>query len=257
MKVDVPKFAFNYVTIVALLKGAVAFSGMMINGLVGYIILKLSLNKATNFNYQYTSAFFCRLIMLSMGVRVKYPKKSDYPKKKVLYIFNHNSYLDIFLIPSMRIPNCRYIINEHTNSILPLYLSNTANGAILIPKPKNLEGREKFFRDTTTAFRDGDNSIFASPEGVHTFDHHIAPFNQGIFKMAMEAGVDICPIFFDIEKENNPFQNFFFKSGEVKFEVLPVISTKDWTLDNLDQKINEVRNIFVNKFNSRYGENIS
>jgi 1-acyl-sn-glycerol-3-phosphate acyltransferase len=254
MEVNRPKLAFDLKTLFALFKGFVAFFGMFINGIVGWILLKITFGKSKDFNYQYISAFYCRLILRLIGMRVSFIKKSDFPRKKVLYIFNHNSYLDIFIIPAMRIPKCRYIISEVTKSIFPLYLSNLANGAIFIPHPKKNDKRREFFNKTSRDLREDNYSLFASPEGVHTFSHGINEFNLGIFKMAMDAKVDICPLFFNMKKENNPFESFFFKRGPIVIEQMPIISTSAWTDENLEIKVKEVEQIFQNKFIETHGD---
>lgn len=258
MKVGNPKFALNAVTLVAIWRGFVAMTGLLLNGLIGYTLYFLSAGKLAQFNYQYISPFFCRIVLGLIGCHIKYPKKSDYPAQQVLYIFNHNSYLDIFIIPAMRIPHCRYIISETTQNVLPLYISNLANGALFIPRQKEKERRIEFFKKTTEILKNTSWSIFTSPEGTHQFKHYIAPFNKGIFEMAMRSQTPLCPIFFKMDKEHNPFESYVFKAGGVTtFDFLPIVETKDWTQENLSEKISEVRKMFVEHFNEVHGENIS
>jgi 1-acyl-sn-glycerol-3-phosphate acyltransferase len=253
MDVNKPTLAFNLKTFVALYRGLVAFLGMFINGFIGWILLKITFGRSADFNYRFISSFFCKLILKLLGMKVTFPKREDFPKEKMLYIFNHNSYLDIFIIPAMRIPRCRYIISEITKSILPLYLSNLANGAIFIPHPKKEEKRKVFFLDGAKRLQLDDYSLFASPEGVHTFVHGISNFNLGIFRMAMEAGVSICPLFFNMNKENNPLESYFFKPGEIKIEKMNIIDTSLWSEDNLELKVKEVEEMYKQKFESVHG----
>ena len=67
--------------------------------------------------------------------------------------------------------------------------------------------------------------------------------------MAMEAGLPIVPLFINIPEENNVFQTGYAENGTVTLEMFPEISTADWTFENLDQHIDSVRKIFVNRFN--------
>lgn len=257
MKVGKPKFSLDKATLIALYRGAVAMTGLFFNGVVGSLFYFISFGKLAQFNYQFISPFFCRIVLRMIGCRIQYPKKSEYPKKQVLYIFNHNSYLDIFIIPAMRIPHCRYIISETTQNVLPLYVSNLVNGALFIPRQKERERRVEFFKQTTNLLKETNWSIFTSPEGTHQFKHWIAPFNKGVFEIAMRAGVPLCPIFFNMKKEHNPFESYYFKAGgKTTFDLLPLVETKDWTQENLSEKISQVRQMFVNHFNQVHGEQI-
>ena len=67
--------------------------------------------------------------------------------------------------------------------------------------------------------------------------------------MALEARLPIVPLFINIPEENNVFQTGHAKNGTVSLEILPEVSTEDWKLENLDQHIEEVRKIFVTRFN--------
>ena len=257
MRMGKPKLKLNKVIIVATIRGIIAMTGLTITGVVSYTLHFLSKGRLAQFNYRYVSPFFCRTTLRLLGCKVKYPKRSDYPDRKVMYIFNHNSYLDILIIPSMRIPRCRYIISETTKNVKPLYMSNIANGALFIPMQQEKQRRLDFFKRTTKLFKEGSDSVFTSPEGTHKFKHYISKFNKGIFYMAMEAGLPICPIFFHMEKEYNPFESYIYKGGgTTTFDLLPVIETSDWTEENLDEKINSVREIFVQHFNKVHKESI-
>ena len=257
MKLGKPKKRLDFKTLVATIRGAIAMTGMSINGIICYFFFFISRGKLIGFNYKYVSPFFCRITLRLIGCKIKYPQIDEYPDRQVMYLFNHNSYLDIFIIPSMRIPNCRYIISETTSNVFPLYLCNVANGAIFIPRRREKERRDVFFKKTTNILKDQDFSVFTSPEGTHLFQHWIAPFNRGVFKMAMEANIALCPIFFNMKSEHNPFESFHFKGGgTTNLSILPLIETDDWTEENLDENIVKVRNIFVNHFNKVHGEKI-
>ena len=71
--------------------------------------------------------------------------------------------------------------------------------------------------------------------------HGIAPFNRGIYRMALEANLPIVPLFINVPNEGN--------NRTLGIELLEEISTKDWDIPNLDKHINDVRNVFVKRFN--------
>jgi putative phosphoserine phosphatase/1-acylglycerol-3-phosphate O-acyltransferase len=67
--------------------------------------------------------------------------------------------------------------------------------------------------------------------------------------MAIEANIPIVPLFINVPEESNMSDSKYAKNGTLRLELLEEISTKDWSLDNLDTHINDVRNLFVKRFN--------
>jgi putative phosphoserine phosphatase/1-acylglycerol-3-phosphate O-acyltransferase len=67
--------------------------------------------------------------------------------------------------------------------------------------------------------------------------------------MAIEANLPIVPLFIHVPEESNMSDSKYAKNGTLSLELLEEISTKDWNIDNLDTHINDVRNLFVKRFN--------
>jgi putative phosphoserine phosphatase/1-acylglycerol-3-phosphate O-acyltransferase len=166
-----------------------------------------------------------------------------------LYTFNHNAYLDIFLLIGCGIPNVRYVLSEKTLGYIPVVISAVAAGTRYIPQKKHPNRRLRFFIKTTNFLKRTKYSIMASAEGVHQHFHGIAPFNRGIFHMAMDAGIPIVPLYIHIPEESNMFKTQYAKKGTFHIEILDEIKTAEWKLKDLDDHISEVRNVFVNRFN--------
>ncbi len=256
MKLGRPRFKLEKKIIVAYLRATFTFILLSINAVLAVFLFILSFGFLSRFIYRYVSPFFCSLILFGLGVKLKIPKEEEYPKEKVLYVFNHNSYLDIFVILALRIPGTQYIISKATNNVIPLFLANLAHKAHFIPTRRFRKERQHFFQKLLQDFKASKYSLIASPEGTHRFQHYIAPFNKGIFELGMNSKVNILPLFFNVKKENNPFEGFIFQSGEFIVETMPMIRTEDWNESNLDEKIAEVRSVFTRKFNLEHGEGI-
>lgn len=255
MKLNPPKLALSLSYLVALYRGVVALGGLLFNAFVCGFCYLCTLGKSTRLNYEYISCLNCRVILRLMGLRVSYPPKSAYPKKTVVYTFNHNSFLDAFIIPALGIPHCRCVLNENSKSIIPLHLCNITNGTIYIPLPKKTLAREDFFKRWAKKLTKNKYSLFCSSEGNHDFVHGIAPFNTGIYKMALQAKVDICPLYFHIPKASNPFKGFVFKAGKINIEILPMIETKKWKDSELDSKVEQVRSMYIRHFEMAHQNN--
>ncbi len=95
------------------------------------------------------------------------------------------------------------------------------------------------------AMKNEGKSLVIAPEGTRTPGRHLAPFKKGGFHMAMDVGVPIVPIVIHNAGDIAPKGDFTFRPGTVDIDVLPAVETRDWTLENMDHQVNEVRNCFL------------
>ena len=231
---------------------AIAYSGMTLMGLVMTILRFCIPRYGVAINRRWIAPFCCRAMLLMVGVRVK---NDIQPSQLIqIYMFNHNSFLDIFIVPMLGLENTRFIISEATRSILPLHLCNLGIDVLYIPPKGDPDRRLAFFKRVTTQLKNGEFSVICSPEGQHTFRHGISAFNRGVFHMTVASKRPIQTLFFNIPKSANPLESPRLRPCEVKIEVKELIRTTDWRLDNLDLKIDETREKFINYYFETYGE---
>jgi len=223
---------------------------MTVTGLVSLVLVLSSLGFLRNFCVQYIIKYSSRFILRIMGFTGVFPALNEFSKDQVLYTFNHNSYLDIFLLTGLGVPNLRFVLSEKVWVYIPLIISAMAIGTRFIPQKKSPKRRRNFFKYTTRFLKETKYSIAASAEGVHEHFHGIAPFNQGIFLMALEARLNIVPLYIHIPRENNMFKTEYAKGGVVEIELMNPILTDNWSLENIDAHIDEVRTIFTQRFNA-------
>jgi len=184
-----------------------------------------------------------------MGFKSFYPSLNEFPKHQVLYTFNHNAEQDIFLLTALGLVNTRFVLSEKTWVYIPIVLSALSIGTRYIPQKKHTKRRASFFKKTTHFLIKTTYSIAASSEGVHKQFHGIAPFNTGVYKMALEAKLPIVPLFIHIPQGCMMSYSTYAKNGTLGIELLEEIPTSDWDIDNIEKHINDVRNVFVKRFN--------
>ncbi|MCE9521996.1 MAG: HAD-IB family hydrolase [Alphaproteobacteria bacterium] len=88
-------------------------------------------------------------------------------------------------------------------------------------------------------------SIVIAPEGTRAQGRELLPFKKGAFRMAMTAGIPIVPIVIRNADDIGARDAIFMRPGTVEVTVLPPISVADWTLEDLDERIDAVRDLFV------------
>ena len=88
-------------------------------------------------------------------------------------------------------------------------------------------------------------SILIAPEGTRLDTTEVGKFKKGAFRMAMAADVPVVPIVIRNAELIASRNGASLHPGTVDIAVLPPISVKDWTLDDLDEKIEGVRQQFI------------
>jgi putative phosphoserine phosphatase/1-acylglycerol-3-phosphate O-acyltransferase len=88
-------------------------------------------------------------------------------------------------------------------------------------------------------------SLVISPEGTRSKTGELMPFKKGPFRIAMAAGVPIVPIVIRNAEDLAPHNSMVMHSAKIDVKILPPITTSDWTVKNLDQKIVAVRQQYL------------
>lgn len=242
----------------AILKGIWGHLNITIMGVLLLSVRKIGGDKYCELNRTSISPFFLKLILAAVRMKIKIVGLEKANSKQSIYMYNHNSFFDIFTLPLTKLKNTRYIFTEKALGIKGLQWANYGNNALLLPSAKTSneeqrKRRDQKFNEFTELLKETDTSILTAPEGQHRFDHRIDRFNDGVFKMATESNVQIVPIFIGIAKECNPFEGYKFKPGTITIEFLEPIDTSNWSIEELESNKLSVRNVFVNKFNQFHG----
>ena len=88
-------------------------------------------------------------------------------------------------------------------------------------------------------------SLAIAPEGTRSYTGKLEPFKKGAFHVAMQTQVPIVPIVIKNAAAFWPRGENFVRPGTVDVEVLPPVSTDDWTLENLGERVDKLRGQFL------------
>jgi len=241
-------------TLVAIYRGFIAFLLMSISGSLALLLKWITLGKSTNFGKRYIVAPSSKLIMYLIGVRYQIPSVSEYPAKQVMYTFNHNSTLDLLVLTSLAIPDCRFFLSENTWKYIPITISALAIGVYYIPVKEKEKRRAAFFSRVTKALQESNGSVFVSSEGVHDFIRGIAPFNDGVYRMATICKLPVQPLYIHIPEKTYTLKDYSFSSGKIEAYLLDEVSTKGWKEEETHNNKEIVRTRFLQEFKRRNGK---
>ncbi|OBB84195.1 HAD-IB family hydrolase/lysophospholipid acyltransferase family protein [Mycobacterium sp. 852002-30065_SCH5024008] len=88
-------------------------------------------------------------------------------------------------------------------------------------------------------------SIVIAPEGTRVDTTEVGPFKKGPFRLAMAAGIPIVPIVIRNAEIVAARNSTVVNPGTVDVAVFPPISVQDWTVENLSERIAEVRQLYL------------
>ena len=209
-------------------------------GAVGWGLLTRSRRRGVNF---FTSAFPQMLLGLN-GVRLNVLGEENLTKKRpAVFIFNHRNNFDPVVVASMVKDNWTGVgKKELQNDPLVGTLGKLVDTVFIDrddPK-KAVEALQQAEQLTRKGI-----SVVIAPEGTRLDTRSVGQFKKGPFRLAMSAGVPIVPIVIRNAEVLSARNSATLHPGTVDIVVYPPLSLAGWTLDNLPEKIAEVRQLYI------------
>ena len=164
-------------------------------------------------------------------------------QRPAVFIFNHQSILDGFILMKLLREDMTGVAKKEVAS-QPGFgqFARLANMAFI--DRGNTDQAKVSLQPVVERLRQG-YSIAISPEGTRSATPAVGRFKKGAFHMAMQGGVPIVAVVIRNAGELLWRGSKVMRSGTVDVHVHEPISVADWTLDTLDERIGEVRALFV------------
>ena len=195
--------------------------------------------------YSACARLCCLGILRLYGVGVRVHQVRPFPREQTIYISNHSSTLDLFVLVALGLPNCRFFLSGFLRKYVPLGFVAWMMGTFFtVPQDRPAE-RTRIFQRAERVLRRTKESVYLSPEGGRITTGQIGHFNKGAFHLATNLQVPIVPLYFEIPRRVDPGRGYDAQPGTVHVHVLPAIDTTTWTLDDLIANKERVRQIFV------------
>ena len=174
-------------------------------------------------------------VLFIFGVKVKTSGKefiSTHEGK--VYISNHTSYLDIFVVLAKLPDNIRIIYKKELNRMILISWAMRACGFVPIDRD-NMRKALKSLDKTAKKIKKG-LSYVIFPEGTRSKDGTVQEFKRGMFLVTEKAGVDIVPVSITNTNKLMPINSLRIKPGIVNLVIgKPMKYKKDKSF------LNEVR----------------
>ncbi len=218
---------------------------MILGSLTMLAVALLTLFRARRLYADVIAKRMGRIGLWMAGIRVVVHHDEPLPQTQAVYISNHTSTLDLFVLISLGLPNARFFLSGFLRKILPLGLIGYLVGIIWTVPQRFPAKRVKIFQRAERILRRTGESVYLSPEGARITTGKIGHFNKGAFHLATNLGAPIVPFFIDVPKEIDPGMGLDIRPGVVDVYFKPAIPTHHWNIEDLEKNRTKVRDFFV------------
>jgi len=202
----------------------------------------LTRNKRVGVNF--LTRYWPELVLALNGVKLDVTGAENLTAQlPAVFLFNHKNNFDIFMVAALVKDNWTGVAKKELESnpligplgkLLDAAFIDRADTASAVAALEPLE----------EAARKG-LSIVVAPEGTRLDTQSVGPFKKGAFRIAMAAGLPVVPIVIRNSESVAGRDSTTLHPGTVDIAVLPPVSVKDWTPQNLRERIEQIRARYV------------
>ncbi len=165
--------------------------------------------------------------------------------RPAVFLFNHESAADILILCMLLRRDFTGVAKQEIRRNWVFGPAFVLAGAVFIDRFDRSKAIAAL-QPAVDALRGG-VSIGIAPEGTRSPDGQLGRFRKGAFRLALAARVPIVPIVIHHSRRVVPRRAIAVQPATVRVEVLEPISTEGWKLEELDARIAEVRQRYLER----------
>jgi putative phosphoserine phosphatase/1-acylglycerol-3-phosphate O-acyltransferase len=165
---------------------------------------------------------------------------SDRP---AVFVFNHQSSIDVAVIGSLVRRDLTGVAKKEAGRDPRFALIGYVVDIAYVDRSNSAQARAAL-APAVDKLRSG-ISIAIAPEGTRSATQRLGRFKKGAFHLAIQGGVPIVPIVIRNAGDVMWRGSLLIRPGTIDVAVLAPIITSDWKVEELDQRVAEVRQRFV------------
>ena len=172
------------------------------------------------------------------------------PYRQIIFISNHSSTLDVFLLISLGLPRTRFFLSGYLRKFFPLAIIGYIIRIFWTVPQRFQEQRRQIFQRADRILRRTGDSVYLSPEGKCVTTGEIGSFNKGSFHLATSLKAPIVPMYIYTPPNVQGWRGYRAQPGTVSVYFLPAIDTSSWRLDDLEANRDRVHQLYLRVHNS-------
>ncbi|MFT7048681.1 MAG: putative phosphoserine phosphatase/1-acylglycerol-3-phosphate O-acyltransferase [Halioglobus sp.] len=164
--------------------------------------------------------------------------------RPAVFVFNHQSKADVVICAQLLRRDIAGVGKKEIKK-MPLIGTVMEMGGVVLIDRGDAKSAINAMKPLIDAMKKEGKSVVLAPEGTRTISPKLTTFKKGAFHLAMQAGVPMIPIVIRNAGDVAPKGDFVYRPATVDVEVLPPVSTDDWTPETINDHVREVRNMFL------------
>lgn len=229
----------------SMLRIGVSFAVLTFGSLVMLVVAIPTLGMARRFYSETIGRWIGAAVLRLSGVRYRVHGEPASPSVQTIYVSNHASTIDVFLLIALALPRTRFFLSGFLRKMVPIGIIGTLIRIFWTVPQEYPERRREIFKRADRILRETGDSVYLSPEGMRVTTGEIGAFNKGSFHLATSLHAQIVPIYIAIPRAIDPGMGYDAKPGTTDVYFLPPIDTSSWRLEDLDENRSAVRDLFV------------
>jgi len=186
-----------------------------------------------------------RMVLRVSGIRLKIDGEMARYEGQVIYLINHTSTIDVFVLLALGLPRTRFFLWGGLRKFPPVAVIGYLIGVFFTPTQSRPDKRARCFQNAERVLRATGDSVLLSPEGLCVTTGELGQFNKGAFHLATNLKAPIVPIFISIPRHINPGRGYDALPGTVQVHFKEQIVTSHWMLEDLVRNKEAVRNRYL------------
>jgi putative phosphoserine phosphatase / 1-acylglycerol-3-phosphate O-acyltransferase len=205
----------------------------------------LTRNKRTGVNF--LTRYWPEAVLALSGVKLNVTGAENLTARRpAVFLFNHRNNFDVFMVAALVRDNWTGVAKKELQSNPVVGLLGKLLDAAFIDR-EDTAAAIAALRPVEEAARKG-LSILIAPEGTRVDTQEVegvGPFKKGAFRIAMATGLPIVPIVIRNSDSVAGRNAATLNPGTVDIAVLPPVDVDDWTVQDLPERIELVRTLYL------------
>lgn len=185
-----------------------------------------------------------RVILRLFGIEVEAHFALPLPERRVVYVSNHSSAVDILVLLQLGLPRARFFMKRGAWVVPPLAVIAICVGTFFTVPQKYTDKRRKLFARACEKLQSTGDSVYLSPEGTRVTTGGVGPFNKGAFHLAAELQAPIVPLYIEVPRANNTGKSWIMRKAIVHVHKLPDVDTSAFRPETARTHADAVRSMF-------------
>ena len=192
---------------------------------------------------------WAKMLLKLTGIRVDViGRENVLMNRPQIFMANHQSDFDVLIVLAHIPGQLRWIVKKELFKI-PIFGKAMKSAGYIEIDRQNHEKAMKSLKEAAQKVREG-KSVVTFPEGTRSKDGTVRPFKQGLFHLAIRAGVPIVPISIIGAHEIMPKRTLKIKPGRITMVIDRSVDVSGYTIETRGELIERVRGIIIRNFES-------